>query len=185
MAVLIACEFSGVVRRAFLAAGFDAYSCDLLPSPERSPRHIRGDVTPLLQDPWDLIIAHPPCTYLAVSGARWWANRQQEQQDAIAFVLAIAAANSPRIAIENPIGRLSTVWRSPDQIIQPWQFGHGETKATCLWLKGLPKLVSTNVVAGREARIHKMVPSKDRGMLRSLTYQGIADAMATQWGKLL
>ena len=129
------------------------------------------------------MIAFPPCTYLAVSGARWFRDRLPEQQKAIWFVSELAHAPIPRICIENPIGILSTTWRKPDQIIQPWQFGHGETKATCLWLKNLHKLLPTNIVEGREARIHKMSPSKDRGRLRSITYRGIAEAMAEQWGR--
>ncbi|KKN38530.1 hypothetical protein LCGC14_0752250, partial [marine sediment metagenome] len=131
---------------------------------------------------WDLMIAFPPCTHLSVSGARWFKGKEKEQKQALTFVRDLMEACSPRIAIENPIGVISTKIRKPDQIIQPWQFGHGETKATCLWLKGLPELVPTNIVEGREARIHKMAPSKDRGKLRSITYQGIANAMAEQWG---
>lgn len=130
------------------------------------------------------MIAHPPCTHLASSGARWWKDKQQEQREAISFVHDLHDAAIPRIAIENPIGILSTVWDKPDQIIQPWQFGHGETEATCLWLKGLPLLQPTNIVAGREPKVHWMSPSKDRWKERSRTYQGIADAMAEQWGSL-
>jgi len=129
------------------------------------------------------MIAHPPCTYLAASGARWWADRQIEQANALRFVNALLRASIGRIAIENPVGRLSTVYRKPDQIIQPWQFGHGETKATCLWLKGLPLLTPTNIVAGREARVHRMSESPNRWRDRSRTLQGIADAMAQQWGE--
>ena len=182
MRVLVACEFSGIVREAFRQKGHDAWSCDLLPT-EIPGNHIQGNVIPILTDGWDLMVAHPPCTYLAVSGARWWSQRQEEQEDAIAFVMLLAESPIPKIAIENPIGRLSTVWRKPDQIIQPWQFGHGETKATCFWLKGLPLLIHTHVVEGREARIHKMPPSKNRGKDRSRTYTGIAVALADQWGK--
>jgi hypothetical protein len=131
---------------------------------------------------WDLMIAHPPCTHLAVSGARWWSDKQDEQRAALDFVRLLMDAPVPRIAIENPVSKISTAIRKPDQIVQPWQFGHGETKATCLWLKGLPKLVPTQVVDGREARIHNMSPSPDRWKERSRTYQGIADAMAAQWG---
>jgi hypothetical protein len=130
------------------------------------------------------MIAHPPCTHLASSGARWWKDKQEEQEDAIEFVLTLATADIPRIAIENPIGKLSTAWRKPDQIVQPWMFGHGETKATCLWLKNLPPLQPTKIVEGREPKVHWLSPSKDRWKLRSITYQGIADAMAEQWGNV-
>lgn len=181
MKVLVACEFSGTVREAFRLRGHDAWSCDLLPT-DIPGQHIVGDVLALLNGGWDLMIAHPPCTHLAVSGARWWTNKQTEQAEAIDFVMKLANAPIPKIAIENPISVLSTRWRKPDQIVQPWQFGHGETKATCLWLKNLPPLVPTNVVSGRAANIHKMPPSPDRWKKRSLTFQGIADAMATQWG---
>ena len=180
--MLVACEFSGAVRDAFNALGHDSTSCDLLPS-ERPGNHIVGDVLGILEQRWDLIIAHPPCTHLAASGARWWKSKLAEQAESVQFVLSIAYARCEMIAIENPIGALSTFWRKPDQIIQPWQFGHGETKATCLWLKGLPLLKPTNVVSGREARIHKMPPSPNRWKERSRTYQGIADAMARQWGE--
>ncbi len=179
--VLVACEFSGAVRDAFARRGHDAWSCDLLPT-ESPGNHIHGDVFDILDEGWDLMVAHPPCTHLASSGARWFKNKQKEQADAIQFVERLMAADISRIAIENPIGVLSTQIRKPDQIVQPWQFGHGETKATCLWLKNLPPLVPTNIVDGREARIHKLPPSKDRWKLRSITYQGIADAMAAQWG---
>jgi hypothetical protein len=131
------------------------------------------------------MIAFPPCTHLCVSGARWFKEKQREQADAIDFFMTLARAPIPRIAIENPIGIMSTRWRKPDQIIQPWQFGHGETKATCLWLKGLPKLVPTNIVDGRENRVHRMPPGPDRWKERSRTYQGIADAMADQWGNAI
>jgi len=185
--VLVACEFSGTVRDAFRARGHEAWSCDLLPPEPESLYHFQADIRAVLDDPswcgtWELMIAHPPCTHLAVSGARWWHSKQREQAEAIRFVREIANANIPRIAIENPIGKLSTAWRKPDQIIQPWQYGHGETKATCLWLKGLPLLQPTNIVSGRENRIHKMPPSPDRGKLRSIFYRGIAEAMAEQWG---
>jgi len=181
MRVLVACEYSGTVRDAFRARGHDAMSCDLLPT-ERPGPHYQGDVFDIIWDGWDLMIAHPPCTHLAVSGARWWQGKLVEQAEALAFVRALMAAPIPRIAIENPVSKISTAIRKPDQIVQPWQFGHGETKATCLWLKGLPKLVPTQVVGGREARIHKMSPGPDRWKERSRTYQGIADAMASQWG---
>ena len=184
MKVLIACEFSGIVRDAFKAKGHDAWSCDLLPT-ERLGNHIQDDVTSLVyrrwDSRWDLMIAHPPCTYLAGCGARWWKDKKKEQEFAIKFFMMLTLAQIPKICIENPVGIMSTVWRKPDQYIQPWQFGHGETKKTCLWLMGLPKLQPTNIVKGREARIHKMPPSKDRGKLRSITFQGIAEAMATQW----
>lgn len=182
MRVLVACEYSGIVRDAFRAIGHDAWSCDLLPT-ERPGPHIQGDVLEVIGDGWDLMIAHPPCTHLAVSGARWFKDKQKEQQAALDFVALLMDAPIPRLAIENPISVISSRIRKPDQIIQPWQFGHGETKATCLWLKDLPKLVPTNIVDGREARIHKMPPSKDRWKERSRTYEGIAKAMAEQWGK--
>lgn len=182
MRVLVACEYSGTVRRAFRALGHDAWSCDLLPCDDASAHHIQGDVTPWLTANWDLMIAHPPCTHLAVSGSRWFKYKVDEQREALDFVRLLMAAPIPRIAIENPVSVISSQIRKPDQIIQPWQFGHGETKATCLWLKGLPKLTATAIVAGREQRIHKMPPSPDRWKLRSTTYQGIADAMANQWG---
>ncbi len=181
MRVLVACEYSGAVRDAFIARGHDAMSCDLLPTEKPGP-HYQGSVFDVLHDGWDLMIAHPPCTHLAVSGARWWKDKQAEQAEALMFVQALMDAPIPRIAIENPISKISTAIRKPDQIIQPWHFWHGETKATCLWLKGLPKLVPTDIVDGREARIHKMPPSADRWKERSRTYQGIADAMAAQWG---
>lgn len=181
MRILVACEYSGTVRDAFRALGHDAMSCDLLPTEKPGP-HYQGSVVDILDDGWDMMIAHPPCTHLAVSGARWWKDKRAEQADALDFVRRLMGASIPRIAIENPVSIISTAIRKPDQIVQPWQFGHGETKATCLWLKGLPKLVPTNVVAGREARIHKMSPSPDRWKERSRTYQGIADAMAAQWG---
>ena len=183
MRILVACEYSGTVRDAFRALGHDAMSCDLLPT-ERPGPHRQGSVLDILDDGWDMMIAHPPCTHLAVSGARWWKDKHAEQSEALRFVAKLVMAPIPRIAIENPVSIISTVFRKPDQIVQPWQFGHGETKATCLWLKGLPKLVPTNVVDGREQRIHKMSPGPDRWKERSRTYQGIADAMAAQWGNL-
>lgn len=181
MRVLIACEYSGRVRDAFLARGHDAMSCDLLPSEAEGPHHM-GDVTELLHMGWDLMIAHPPCTHLAVSGSRWFKDKVKEQAEALVFVQALMDAPIPKIAIENPVSVISSRIRKPDQIIQPWQFGHGETKATCLWLKGLPKLTPTNVVEGREARVHRMPPSPTRWKERSRTYTGIAEAMASQWG---
>lgn len=182
MRVLVACESSGTVRRAFRALGHDAWSCDLLPADDGSPYHLQGDVTPWLWAKWDLMIAHPPCTHLAVSGSRWFKYKVKEQRDALAFVNMLMSAPIERIAVENPVSVISSQIRKPDQIIQPWQFGHGETKATCLWLKGLPKLTPTKIVEGREARIHKMPPSPDRWKKRSVTYEGIAHAMAAQWG---
>jgi hypothetical protein len=179
--VLIACEYSGTVRDAFRARGHDAMSCDLLPTDVPGP-HYQGDVQEILRDGWDLMIAHPPCTHLAVSGARWFHLKRQEQAEALDFVQLLMDAPIPRIAVENPVSVISSRIRKPDQIIQPWQFGHGETKATCLWLKGLPALKPTNVVDGREARIHRLPPSADRWKIRSTTYAGIAAAMAAQWG---
>ena len=181
--VLVACEFSGIVRDAFRATGHDAWSCDLLPTEAPGP-HICGDVRAVLGDGWDLMIAHPPCTHLAVSGARWFKDKQREQAEALAFVAELLAAPIARIALENPISIISSQIRKPDQIVQPWQYGHGETKATCLWLKGLPLLRPTQVVAGRAARVHRLPPSRDRWKLRSVTFRGIADAMADQWGGL-
>ncbi len=183
MRVLVACEFSGRVRDAFIARGHDAMSCDLLPTDVPGPHH-EGDVRDVLGDGWDLMVAHPPCTHLAVSGARWFKDKQAEQVEALDFVRLLMAAPIPRIAVENPVSIISSRIRRPDQIIQPWQFGHGETKATCLWLTNLPPLVPTDVVDGREAVVHRMPPGPDRWKLRSLTYQGIADAMAEQWGSL-
>lgn len=179
--VLVACEFSGVVRDAFAARGHDAWSCDLLPS-ERPGNHITGDVLAVLNQGWDMMIAHPPCRYLAVSGARWFAQRQQEQLDALAFVRTLLYAPIGQIAIENPIGVISTYIAKPSQIVQPWWFGHGETKATCWWLKNLPDLHATNIVAGREPRVHFASPSADRWKERSRTLEGMALAMAEQWG---
>lgn len=182
MRVLVACEFSGIVREAFAAKGHDAFSCDLLPS-ERPGKHFVGGLDGFIEfGDWDLMIAFPPCTHLAVSGARWFKDKPNEQAAAIAFFMSLVNAPIPRIAIENPIGIMSRLYAKPDQIIQPWQFGHGETKATCLWLKNLPKLVPTNVVEGRVARVHREPPTPDRWKNRSRTYQGIADAMAEQWG---
>jgi hypothetical protein len=185
MRVLIACEFSGVVRRAFRERGHDAWSCDLLPAEDGSEFHYRADIKwGLCMFPWDLMIAHPPCTHLAVSGARWFKDKQQEQAEAIEFVQALMDAPIPRIALENPISVISSRIRKPDQIIQPWMFGHGEVKATCLWLKNLPKLESTNIVEGRVPRVHREPPSPDRWKNRSRTMTGIAQAMAEQWGAL-
>jgi site-specific DNA-cytosine methylase len=191
MKILIACEFSGIVRNAFASRGHEAISCDLLESELPclyNENHYTGDIFELLNNSrgwkWDLMIAHPPCTHLAVSGARWFKEKQAEQLSAIHFFMMLVNAPVERICIENPISIMSTKYRKPDQIIQPWQFGHGETKSTCLWLKNLPPLQPSKIVDGREARIHKMPPSPDRWKERSRTYQGIADAMATQWGGL-
>ena len=181
MRVLVACEFSGTVRDAFISTGHDAMSCDILPTETPGP-HYCGDVRDVLGDGWDLMIAHPPCTHLAVSGARWFKDKLPEQAEALDFVRLLMDAPIQRIALENPISIISSRIRKPDQIVQPWQFGHGETKATCLWLKGLSPLVPTNVVDGREARIYKMPPGPDRWRERSRTFAGIAAAMAAQWG---
>lgn len=183
MRVLVACEFSGIVRDAFIKRGHDAISCDLLPTEAPGP-HYQGDVRDIIGDGFDLMICHPPCTHLAVSGARWFKGKSVEQAHALAFVCLLLEAPIPRIALENPISIISSRIRKPDQIIQPWQFGHGETKATCLWLKNLPKLLPTAIVDGREARIHKMPPGPDRWKERSRTFSGIADAMAAQWCEL-
>jgi site-specific DNA-cytosine methylase len=181
--VLVACEFSGIVRDAFAARGHFAMSCDLLTS-ESPGHHYQGDVRDILGMPWDMMIAHPPCTHLAVSGARWFREKQAEQATALEFVNLLLNASPPRIALENPVSIISSRIRKPDQIVQPWQFGHGETKATCLWLKNLPPLVPTNIVDGRENRIHRMSPGPDRWKERSRTFTGIAAAMADQWGSL-
>jgi len=179
--LLVACEYSGRVRDAFAAKGWDAWSCDLLPT-DVPGNHYQSPVENLLDQHWDLMICHPPCTHLAVSGARWFKDKQQEQAKALAFVRLLLEAPIKRIALENPVSIISSKIRKPDQIIQPWQFGHGETKATCLWLKNLPKLIPTNVVNGRENKIHRMSPGPNRWKERSRTYQGIANAMADQWG---
>lgn len=178
--ILVACEFSGTVRTAFEQKGWYAVSCDLLPS-ELPGIHYQGNVKDILYDDWDLIIAFPPCTHLAVSGARWFKDKIKEQQEALKFVRLLMNVPIDKIAIENPVSIISTHIRKPDQIIQPWQFGHGETKKTCLWLKGLPKLTPTNIVEGRENRVWKMPPNKNRAKERSRTYVGIAQAMAEQW----
>ena len=173
------------MRRAFRGYGHDAWSCDLLPAADGSQFHYQENVLTLLHGGrWDLMIAHPPCTHLSVSGARWFKEKAQEQSDALWFVRQLLDAPIPRIALENPVSVISSKIRKPDQIIQPYQFGHGETKATCLWLKNLPKLVPTDEVKGRENRVWKMGPSPERARLRSTTYLGIADAMASQWGNL-
>lgn len=181
MRVLVACEFSGIVREAFKAKGHDAWSCDLLPT-EIPGQHIQGDVLEILNDGWDMMIAHPPCTHLAVSGARWFKDKQREQQRALDFVYYLMCNKIMRICIENPISIISTHIRKPEQIIQPWQFGHGETKSTCLWLKALPNLIPTKIVDGRKNRVHREPPGPERWKNRSRTYPGIANAMAEQWG---
>lgn len=183
--VLVACEFSGTVRDAFAEKGHDAWSCDILPT-EAPGQHLIGDVRKYLYADWDwdLMIAHPPCTHLSVSGARWFTEKKREQFEALRLVADLLEAPIPMIALENPVSIISSYIRKPDQTIQPWQFGHGETKRTCLWLKNLPRLETTDLVSGREARIHKMGPSDDRWKLRSMTYKGIANAMADQWGIL-
>lgn len=241
MRVLVACEFSGIVRDAFAKRGHEAWSCDLLPTDSYNPivyasdlpecdccgdawcqtheihysecpcigpdedgiafgpndtaaRHLQGDVLSFLGDGWDLMIAHPPCTYLCSSGLHWNTripDRAKLTEEAVSFFMALCNAPIPKIAAENPIGRMSTAFRRPDQIIQPWQFGHPESKSTCLWLKGLPKLRPTNVLpvpsSGRWSNQtasgqNKLPPSPDRWKIRSLTYPGIAEAMADQWG---
>ena len=185
MRVLIACEYSGTVRDAFIRGGHDAMSCDLLPTDALGP-HYQGSLFDVIDYPWDLAIFHPPCTHLSVSGSRHFAEKRIDgrQQAAVSFFMRIVRESQhiPRTAIENPVCIMSSLYRKPDQIIQPWQFGHGETKATCLWLKGLPLLVPTNIVEGREARIHRMPPSPYRSKARSKTFSGIAEAMAQQWG---
>jgi hypothetical protein len=183
MNILIACEFSGMVRDAFRAKGFNAISCDLIQTEAVGP-HYLGDIRDILSGGWDMMIAHPPCTYLSSSGARWWSQKQNEQRDAVAFVQLLMDAPIARIAIENPIGKLSTSIRKPDQIVQPWQFGHPETKATCFWLKNLPLLKPTLIVLGREPRVHRESESPERWKNRSRTLKGLAEAMVTQWGYL-
>lgn len=209
MNILIACEESQEVCRAFREKGHEAYSCDIVECSGGHPEwHIKGNCLPIIgggctfvtcdgrqhviDGLWDILIAHPPCTYLTVSGNRWFGEsygtngkaRYIERVGAIDFFMRFVLCSAKRIAIENPIGIMSSVYRKPDQIIQPWQFGHGETKATCLWLKNLPLLIPTNIVEGREQRVFKMPPSPDREKLRSKTYTGIARAMADQWGKI-
>lgn len=184
--MLIACEFSGIVRNAFTARGHNAWSCDLLPTESPGP-HLQCDVLTILHEGWDLMIAHPPCTHLAVSGARWFKDKLPEQAAALDFVRALLAAPIAKIALENPVSIISSRIRKPNQIIQPWMFGHEETKTTCLWLKNLPKLTPTNVTTVRNRNLtpsgqNKLGPSPTRWKDRSRTYQGIADAMASQWG---
>lgn len=191
MRVLVACEESGVVRRAFAEQGHDAWSCDILPSRDSSDKHLQCDVLEVLEEGWDLMIAHPPCTHLAISGARWFKGKQKEQEEALAFVTALLNAPIHRIALENPISIISSRIRKPDQIVQPWMFGDPFTKTTCLWLKNLPLLVPTNVVDKGERHITKsgkslpkwynLPPSEDRSKIRSTTFPGFAQAMAQQW----
>ena len=182
MRVLVACEFSGIVREALSKRGHVAFSCDLLPSEDSSRLHIIEDAIKVAYGGlFDLMIAFPPCTHLAVSGARWFKDKRMEQVEALEFVNLLLDAPIKKIALENPIGIISSRIRKPDQIIQPWQFGHGETKATCLWLKNLPKLQPTNVVEGRKPRVHFASPGPDRWKERSRTLPGIAEAMAEQW----
>ena len=193
MKLLVACEFSGAVRDAFLRLGHDAWSCDIVPSDAPGP-HLMCDVMTVLDRGWDMMIAFPPCTHLCASGARWWDTKQTVQRQAIWFFLALANADIPRICVENPVGIMSKKWRKPDQIINPFQFGHQEAKKTCLWLKNLPKLVPTQVVepvwrwtmkdGRRSSPLHFLSPSPDRARLRSKTFSGVASAMAEQWGKL-
>lgn len=201
MRVLVACEFSGVVREAFRRRRHDAWSCDILEAEDNSPYHLQGDVLNYIDNNWDLMVAHPPCTYLTVAGARWFYHpddkhlpyeerrphpkypfRRQQQEDALNFVRTLMNAPIEKIAIENPISVISSRIRKPDQIIQPWMFGHGETKQTCLWLKNLPKLVPTNIVEGRDNKIHMMPPGPERWRERSRTFTGIGEAMGEQWG---
>jgi hypothetical protein len=183
MKVLIACEYSGAVRDEFLGGGHDAMSCDLLPTEVPGP-HYQGDVRDVLHYPWDMMIAFPPCTHICVSGARHHEGKRMDgrQQAGVSFFMMLAMANIPMIALENPVGIMSSLWRKPDQVIQPWQFGEGECKATCLWLKNLQPLVSTDVVEGREQSVWRMPPGPERWKERSRTFPGIAKAMAEQWG---
>lgn len=191
MKVLVACEESGAVRDAFLKLGHDAMSCDLLDTSSPGP-HYKGDVFDIINDGWDLMIAHPPCTHLAVSGARWFKYKEKEQKESPAFVRALLEADIPRVALENPVSVISSRIRKPDQIVQPWMFGDEATKTTCLWLKNLPKLVPTNIVGKGERHVTKggrslpkwynLPPSEERARLRSKTFQGMANAMAQQWG---
>ncbi len=184
MKILIACEESQSVCNELRKLEHETYSCDILPTSGNHPEwHIQADISTILNENWDMIVAFPPCTHLASSGARWFEQKRKDgsQQSAIEFFMKFTNLECPKVAIENPVGIMSSHYRKPDQIIQPWQFGHGETKATCLWLKGLPKLIPENIVNGREQKIWKMSPSKNRSKLRSKTYSGIAKAMANQW----
>ena len=182
MKVLVACEYSGRVRDAFIAQGHNAISCDLLPTESDGP-HYQGDVTDILNDGFDLMVAHPPCTHLAVSGSRHFWRKKKEQKEALDFVRLLMNAPIKRWCIENPVSVISSCIRPPDQIIQPWQYGHGEVKSTCFWLKNLPKLKATNIVKGREPKVHMMPPGPDRWKERSRTYLGVAEAMALQWNE--
>jgi len=199
MKVLIACEESGTVREAFRKLGHDAWSCDIKPDRENSPFHYEMDVNEVINKGWDLMIAHPPCTFLCVSGARWlthpkYPNRKQDRQEAFNFFMSLANADIDKIALENPIGYVSTAWRKPDQIVQPYMFGDDASKATCLWLKNLPKLEPTKIITPSKhitsnGKVYdkwwwesSILPVKERGAFRSKTFQGIADAMANQWG---
>jgi hypothetical protein len=181
--VLIACEFSGIVRQAFAAQGHDAWSCDLVPS-EQPGQHIQADVLTILDDGWDVMIAFPPCRYLANSGARWWATRQQEQEAALAFVRQLLEAPIPRLALENPEGRIGSAIRTHDQLIHPWEYGEPYEKKTCLWLKNLPYLQPTKLMAERRQACWRMGQTKTRSQDRARTYPGIAQAMSLQWGNL-
>jgi len=200
MKILIGCEESQAVCIEFRKLGFEAYSCDILPCSGGHPEwHIQGDIFEAIKlHKWDAMIAFPPCTYLTISANKWYkdqpprksgtlvgAERRKARIEAIEFFLKLFRCGIPGIAIENPIGVMSTEFRKPDQVLQPWMFGHGETKATCLWLKGLPKLIPTDIVEGREQRLHRLPKTADRAMLRSKTFPGIAKAMATQWSKHL
>lgn len=188
MRVLVACEESQAVCIEFRRLGIEAFSCDLMDCSGGHPRwHIKGDVARVLDDKWDMMVAFPPCTDLAVSGARWFKEKREDgrQQKSIDFFMLLANTGIKHWAIENPIGIMSSLYRKPDQIIQPWMFGHGETKATCLWLCGLPGLTPTDIVKGREGRVWRMAPSPERAKLRSKTYPGIARAMAQQWTEYL
>jgi len=186
MNILIACEYSGRVREAFRKRGHEAYSCDIRSSEDNSPFHIQQDVRDILSDKWDMLIAHPPCTHLAVSGARWFKDKAEEQKEAIKFFLLLANFPIEKVAVENPVSIMSTRWRKPDQIIHPWMFGEEYSKTTCLWLRGLPKLIPTNVVSKGEYVLHggKRIPKwySNREFPREKTFQGIANAMADQWG---
>jgi hypothetical protein len=182
MRVLVACEYSGRVRDAFIRHGHDAMSCDLLPTEVAGPHH-EGPVEEVLDQGWDLMVAHPPCTHLAVSGSRHFHRKQREQAEALDFVRLLMDAPIPRWCIENPVSVISSAIRPPDQIIQPWEYGHGEVKTTCLWLRNLPRLMPTNCVDGREERVHLMPPGPDRWKERSRTYEGVAAAMGEQWGQ--
>jgi len=188
MKVLIACEESQAVTIEMRKLGIEAFSCDIESCSGGYPKwHLQQDIIPLLEKEWDMIIAFPPCTHLAVSGARWFKEKRKDgrQQQGIDFFMKFANCKCERIAIENPVGIMSTIWRKPDQILQPFEYGHGETKATCLWIKNLPLLKPTNIVNGRENKVWKMSPSKERAKIRSKTFSGIAKAMAEQWGGII